>query len=76
MSNQQPGPDPEDAPALERGGGAPAGDTPPDAGQTSGLSHPQPMPGRTLPVLTFVLVGLLILGIAAFFVARVFALFD
>lgn len=76
VSTQNPGPDPDDAPTLDEGGGVPAGDTPPDAGQTSGLSHPQPMPGRSLPVLTFVLVGLLILGIGAFFVARVFALFD
>ncbi|KAF0959041.1 MULTISPECIES: DUF6480 family protein [Rhodococcus] len=76
MSVEHPGPEPEDAPALDAGGGVQPGDTPPDAGQTSGLSHPQPMPGRTVPVLAFILIGLLILGIAAFFVARVFALFD
>ncbi|MDH6290012.1 MULTISPECIES: DUF6480 family protein [Rhodococcus] len=76
MSVERPGPEPDDAPALDDGGGVRPGDTPPDAGQTSGLSHPQPMPGRTVPILAFIVVGLLVLAVAAFFVARVFALFD
>lgn len=77
MSVERPGPEPDDAPALDDGGGGvQPGDTPPDAGQTSGLSHPQPMPGRTVPILAFIVVGLLVLAVAAFFVARVFALFD
>ncbi|GAB3157726.1 hypothetical protein GCM10027258_67190 [Amycolatopsis stemonae] len=65
-----PGPEPEDAPGLEPGGSVPPGDTPPDAGQTSGLSHPQPMPSRTPAVVTLVIVAVLVLGTAAFFVLR------
>ncbi|MEZ7237054.1 DUF6480 family protein [Rhodococcus sp. GXMU-t2271] len=76
MSTQDPGPRPEDAPGLEAGGGVQPGDTPPDAGQTSGLSHPQPNPSRVMPVFAIVLIALIVLGVAAFFVARAFALFD
>ncbi|ATQ28118.1 hypothetical protein D092_07165 [Rhodococcus ruber Chol-4] len=76
MSNQDPGPRPEDAPGLDAGGGVQPGDTPPDAGQTSGLSHPQPNPSRVMPVFAIVLIALIVLGVAAFFVARAFALFD
>ncbi len=76
MSNQDPGPRPEDAPGLDAGGGVQPGDSPPDAGQTSGLSHPQPNPSRVMPVFAIVLIALIVLGVAAFFVARAFALFD
>jgi len=76
LSNQDPGPRPEDAPGLDAGGGVQPGDTPPDAGQTSGLSHPQPNPSRVMPVFAIVLIALIVLGVAAFFVARAFALFD
>ncbi|WP_048771005.1 DUF6480 family protein [Rhodococcus ruber] len=76
MSNQDPGPRPEDAPGLDAGGGVQPGDAPPDAGQTSGLSHPQPNPSRVMPVFAIVLIALIVLGVAAFFVARAFALFD
>ncbi|MDM7490187.1 DUF6480 family protein [Rhodococcus sp. CSLK01-03] len=76
MSTQDPGPRPEDAPGLDTGGGVQPGDTPPDAGQTSGLSHPQPNPSRVMPVFAIVLIALIVLGVAAFFVARAFALFD
>ncbi|EME59094.1 DUF6480 family protein [Rhodococcus ruber] len=76
MSTQDPGPRPEDAPGLDAGGGVQPGDTPPDAGQTSGLSHPQPNPSRVMPVFAIVLIALIVLGVAAFFVARAFALFD
>ncbi|KOS53994.1 DUF6480 family protein [Rhodococcus rhodochrous] len=76
MSTQDPGPRPEDVPGLDAGGGVQPGDTPPDAGQTSGLSHPQPNPSRVMPVFAIVLIALIVLGVAAFFVARAFALFD
>ncbi|WP_410651474.1 DUF6480 family protein [Amycolatopsis sp. cmx-4-54] len=41
-----PGPEPDDVPGLEPGGSVSPWDVPPDAGQTSGLSHPQPIPSR------------------------------
>ncbi|MFF0282638.1 DUF6480 family protein [Rhodococcus aetherivorans] len=76
MSTQNPGPQPEDTPGLDAGGGVQPGDTPPDAGQTSGLSHPQPNPSRVMPVFAILLIALIVLGVATFFVARAFALFD
>jgi len=65
-----PGPEPDEVPGLERGGSVTPGDTPPDAGQTSGLSHPQPMPSKKGPVLALVVIGIIVLGMAAFFVLR------
>ncbi|MGA6161494.1 DUF6480 family protein [Amycolatopsis magusensis] len=65
-----PGPEPDEAPGLEPGGSVSPGDTPPDAGQTSGLSHPQPMPSRAVPITVLVVLGVLVLGVAAFFVLR------
>ncbi|MEA5363506.1 DUF6480 family protein [Amycolatopsis sp., V23-08] len=70
-----PGPEPDDVPGLEPGGSVQPGDTPPDAGQTSGLSHPQPMPSKTIPVLALVIIGLMVAGAAAFFLLRAFDLF-
>lgn len=66
-----PDPDPDRTPGLEPGGGVAPGETPPDSGQTSGLSHPQPMPSRRGPVVTLVLVVLLTLLVLAFIVAQV-----
>jgi hypothetical protein len=66
-----PDPDPARTPGLEPGGGVAPGDTPPDAGQTSGLSHPQPMPSRRGPVITLVLVVVLTLLVLAFIVAEI-----
>ncbi|OZM71781.1 hypothetical protein CFN78_18300 [Amycolatopsis antarctica] len=69
-----PGPEPEDAPGLEEGGSVTPGDTPPDAGQTSGLSHPQPMPSRKFPIAALIVIGLLVLALVGFFLARTFEL--
>ena len=71
-----PGPEPQDVPGLEPGGSVTPGDTPPDAGQTSGLSHPQPMPSRTVPIVALVIIGVMVIGIAAFFVLRAIDLFN
>ncbi|SFH29908.1 hypothetical protein SAMN04489731_103412 [Amycolatopsis regifaucium] len=46
------------------------GDVPPDAGQTSGLSHPQPIPSRAPGIITLIVIGVLVLGVAGFFVLR------
>ncbi len=71
-----PGPEPDEVPGLEPGGSVTPGDTPPDAGQTSGLSHPQPMPSKKGPVLALVVIGIIVLGMAAFFVLRAIDFLD
>jgi hypothetical protein len=71
-----PGPEPDEVPSLEPGGSVTPGDTPPDAGQTSGLSHPQPMPSKKGPVLALAIIAVIVLGVAAFFVLRAFDLLD
>ncbi|HET6710817.1 DUF6480 family protein, partial [Amycolatopsis sp.] len=64
-----PDPDPRRTPDLEAGGGVPPGSTPPDSAQTSGLSHPQPMPSKAMPVLWLVLTGVLVLMVAGLVIA-------
>jgi hypothetical protein len=46
MTTTPPDPDPERTPGLEPGGGVRPGDTPPESGQTSGLSHREPTPPK------------------------------
>ncbi|MBW4716753.1 DUF6480 family protein [Saccharothrix obliqua] len=65
-----PDPDPARTPGLEPGGGVAPGDTPPDSGQTSGLSHPQPMPSRKAPIITFIAIGVATLLVVAFVIAQ------
>ncbi|WP_086851894.1 DUF6480 family protein [Amycolatopsis kentuckyensis] len=69
MTAEPPDPDPRRTPDLEPGGGVPPGSTPPDSGQTSGLSHPQPMPSKAMPVLWLVLTGVLVLMVAGLVIA-------
>ncbi|MGW3995182.1 DUF6480 family protein [Amycolatopsis sp. NPDC004772] len=69
MTAQPPDPDPRRTPDLEPGGGVPPGSTPPDSAQTSGLSHPQPMPSKAMPVLWLVLTGVLVLMVAGLVIA-------
>jgi hypothetical protein len=64
-----PDPEPATTPDLEPGGGVPPGSTPPDSAQTSGLSHPQPMPSKAMPVAWLVLIAVLTLMAAAFVVS-------
>ncbi|ONI80534.1 hypothetical protein ALI22I_45440 [Saccharothrix sp. ALI-22-I] len=71
MTATPPDPDPARTPGLEPGGGVAPGETPPDSGQTSGLSHPQPMPSRRGPVVTLVVVVIITLLTLAFVVAQV-----
>ncbi|MFE9747671.1 DUF6480 family protein [Saccharothrix saharensis] len=71
MTATPPDPDPARTPGLEPGGGVAPGETPPDSGQTSGLSHPQPMPSRRGPIITLVAVLLITLLTVAFVVAQV-----
>ncbi|MEU0536056.1 DUF6480 family protein [Amycolatopsis tolypomycina] len=69
MTAEPPDPDPRRTPDLEPGGGVPPGSTPPDSAQTSGLSHPQPMPSKAMPVLWLVLTGVLVLMVAGLVIA-------
>ncbi|MFE2756475.1 DUF6480 family protein [Actinosynnema sp. NPDC059335] len=71
MTATPPDPDPARTPGLEPGGGVAPGETPPDSGQTSGLSHPQPMPSRRGPIITLVAVLVVTLLTLAFVVAQV-----
>jgi hypothetical protein len=71
-----PDPDPERTPGLEPGGGVRPGDTPPESGSVSGLSHPQPMPGKAFPIATTIVIGILVLCVLALVVAQVIGLID
>jgi hypothetical protein len=69
MTTPPPDPAPETTPHLEPGGGVAPGDTPPDSAQTSGLSHPQPMPSKAMPIAWLVITGVLVLMAAGFVIA-------
>ncbi|MBB5800677.1 hypothetical protein F4560_000445 [Saccharothrix ecbatanensis] len=71
MTATPPDPDPARTPGLEPGGGVAPGETPPDSGQTSGLSHPQPMPTRRGPIVTLVVVLIVTALAVAFIVSQV-----
>jgi hypothetical protein len=76
MTTPRPDPDPDRTPGLEPGGGVRPGDTPPESGGTSGLSHPQPMPGRAIPIWTTVLIGVVVLCVLGMVIAQVVGLID
>ncbi|ONI79989.1 hypothetical protein ALI144C_25085 [Actinosynnema sp. ALI-1.44] len=76
MTALPPDPDPNRTPGLEPGGGVRPGDTPPDSGSVSGLSHPQPMPGRTGPILTYIIVGLIAVCAVGLVIAQLVGLID
>ena len=72
QSHRSQDPDPALTGGLEPGGGVAPGDTPPDAGVTSGLSAPEPkLPSmRTNAVIGIAIAVLFAAAILAFFVAR------
>lgn len=70
MGTDDPDLAPEDSPGLDAHGSVQPGDTPPDSAQTSGLSHPQPMPGRGVPIVAIVVVLIMVGAVAVFFVVR------
>jgi hypothetical protein len=76
MSTPPPDPDPGRTPGLEPGGGVSPGDTPPESGNVSGLSHPQPMRSRAFPIATLIVVGILVLCVLALVIAQFAGLID
>ncbi|MBT2274436.1 DUF6480 family protein [Rhodococcus qingshengii] len=74
MTALPPEPDPANTPDLEPGGGVSPGSTPPDAGQTSGLSAPEPAAVKHFPVsgvIALIAVVILVIVFAAVAVALV-----
>jgi len=66
-----PDPDPSTTPGLEPGGGVAPGDTPPiEASATEGLAHHETAPSRAVPAVALIALGVLVLLIIGFFVAR------
>ncbi|MBM7810143.1 DUF6480 family protein [Saccharothrix algeriensis] len=71
MTAIPPDPDPAQTPGLEPGGGVAPGDTPPDSGQTAGLSHDPPIPPRSRNIVALVLVTILVVLALGFVVAQI-----
>lgn len=63
MTATPPDPEPDASPGVEPGA------TPPESGQTSGLSHPQPIPSKRVPVVAIALAALGTLLVAALLIA-------
>ncbi|HUQ55307.1 DUF6480 family protein [Lentzea sp.] len=75
MTAMPPDPDPLRTPGLEPGGGVAPGDTPPESGQTSGLSHhEQKPPSKAASRIVIGLIVLFAVLMAAMFVTRAFLL--
>ncbi|WP_280305367.1 DUF6480 family protein [Nocardia neocaledoniensis] len=64
-------PDPTRIPDLEPGGGVPPGSTPPESGQMSGLSAPEPRTSRRFPPTGVAAVAVTAVIVAVFLVVAV-----
>jgi hypothetical protein len=77
MTALPPDPDPAETPGLEPGGGVEPGDTPPDSGETSGLSAAQPparrkyTPATVAGIAAVVLFALLFVVVAVLLLAHI-----
>ncbi|XVV06382.1 DUF6480 family protein [Actinosynnema sp. CA-248983] len=71
MTATPPDPDPARTPGLEPGGGVAPGDTPPESGQTSGLSHHEPQPSRARNIAALVVVLAITIIAVGFIVAQI-----
>ncbi|WP_434445932.1 DUF6480 family protein [Lentzea sp. E54] len=75
MTATPPDPDPQRTPGLEPGGGVRPGDTPPESGQTSGLSHHEPKPpGRATTGIVIGIIVVVAVLVAAMFLVQAFLL--
>ena len=75
MTTTPPDPDPDRTPGLEPGGGVRPGDTPPESGQTSGLSHREPTPPKaTTGRIVIALIGVFVVLVAAMLLTQAFLL--
>lgn len=67
-----PDPDPARTPGLEPGGGVRPGDTPPESGQTSGLSHHEPKARKGVGVIAIGLIVLFTVLVAAMLLTQAY----
>lgn len=68
MTARSPDPDPATTPGLEPGGGVRPGDTPPESGQTSAVTHREPRRPRRTAVLWLLGIAVLALLVAGFLI--------
>ncbi|MEO9104805.1 MAG: DUF6480 family protein [Terrimesophilobacter sp.] len=67
-------PEPKDTPGLEPGGSVQPGDTPPAETGVSGPQHNPPQRSRAVPIVFFVLIGLVVILVAGGLFGRIFGL--
>ncbi|MBL1089899.1 MULTISPECIES: DUF6480 family protein [Streptomyces] len=69
MSTHHPDPDPRDTPGLGPGGGVPPGETPPGEDSTGSETGPRDLPTRGWAKGPAIILGIVVVLCAAFFIA-------